>query len=201
MRKALIILSSISIFSFSFAQSLEERVQQLEKKVRELEQRLNKLENKQEKTGIISTSEITDVIVASPEQKLISYKVLSKKFKPAALKESLWDRNDKIILKMEFKNNLNKEINNINGKVIIYDKNGKELMSTKVNVNKALNFFSGTTIKPGETVKMNVEFVYDKNKSEDRKVKEASLNDLVVKFYPLKIEFADGTTKYIKYKR
>ncbi len=48
---------------------------------------------------------------------------------------------------MEFKSNLDKPVSSIVGKVVIYDKKENPLMETKVNINKAFNFFKGTDIK------------------------------------------------------
>ncbi len=186
-----------AISKYSFSLTLEERIQQLEKKVQQLEKRIEALEGKKQIS--MPSSQITDVIVADKNQKLITYTVLSKKFNPLKLKESLWQRSDQIVFKMVFKNNTGKEIENISGKVIVYV-DGKKAMEKKINVNKALNFFKGMTIKPGEEVKMSVEIDYDPANPLHRKVKELPLNKLTVKFYPLKIDFADGTVKYIKYR-
>ncbi|SNZ03038.1 hypothetical protein SAMN06265182_0275 [Persephonella hydrogeniphila] len=194
-----ILILSLVVLTPAFAQTLEERINRLEEKVKQLEERLNRIEGKTQKKEI--SSDLSDVILLDENQNLISYKVLSKKFKPMNLKETLWQRSDQIILKMVFKNNTGKEVKNITGKVVIYDKSGNKLMEKKININKALNFFKGMEIKPEEEVKMSVEFDYDKHKEEHRKVKELPLDQLVIKFYPLKIEFSDGTTKYIKYKR
>jgi len=187
-----VIVLFLLFFSIVNAQTLEERVQQLERKVKQLEERLNRLEGK-----TISSENIT---VPEKNQELIGYKVLSKKFKPMRLKESFWQKADQILLKMVFKNNTGKELENIKGRVIIYDKNGNKLMEKVINVNKALNFFKGMTIKPEEEVKKTVEIDYDRKNEKHRKVKELPLKELVVKFYPSVIKFADGTEKYIKYR-
>lgn len=197
--KIIPVILGFFLFSISFGQTVEERIKILEQKVRQLEERLNKIEKNQKETGVVSSSE--DVIIANANQKIISYRVLSKKFSPVKLKESLWQRSDQIVLKMIFKNNTKKEINNVRGKVVIYDKDGNELMEKTINVNKALNFFKGTTIHPGEEVKMSIEIDYDSKNEKHKKVKQLSLNELVVKFFPLKIDFADGTTKYVRYSR
>ena len=197
MRVILIVFLTAFLFGISYGQTIEERINRLEQKVKQLEERLNKIEGKQKETGVISSSE--DVIIADKNQKIITYRVLSKKFNPMKLKESLWQRSDQIVFKMIFKNNTSKGINNIRGKVVIYDKKGNKLMEKKVNVNKALNFFKGMTIKPGEEVKMSVEFDYDNKNEKHRKVKELPLDQLVIKFFPKKIDFADGTTKYVRY--
>ena len=195
--KVIITAFVLFIFGISFGQTIEERLNKLEQKVKQLEERLNKIEKKQKEVGVVSASE--ELLVVNKDQKLISYKVLSKKFSPAKLKESLWNRSDQIVLKMIFKNNTGKEINNIRGKVVIYDQSGDELMKKIINVNKALNFFKGTTIHPGEEVKMNVEIEYDRKNDKHKKVKELPLDRLIIKFFPLKIDFADGTTKYVRY--
>ena len=195
--KVIITAFVLFIFGISFGQTIEERLNKLEQKVKQLEERLNKIEKKQKEVGVVSASE--EILVVNKDQKLISYKVLSKKFSPAKLKESLWNRSDQIVLKMIFKNNTGKEINNIRGKVVIYDQSGDELMKKVINVNKALNFFKGTTIHPGEKVKMNVEIEYDRKNDKHKKVKELPLDRLIIKFFPLKIDFADGTTKYVRY--
>ncbi len=197
MRILSIVFLVIFFFSISYGQSLEDRINKLEQKVKQLEERLNRIEGKQKETGVISTSE--DVILADKNQKIITYRVLSKKFNPMKLKESLWQRSDQIVLKMIFKNNTNKEINNIRGKVVIYDRDGNKLMEKMINVNKALNFFKGTTIHPGEEVKMTIEIDYNNQNEKHRKVKKLPLNQLVVMFFPIKIDFADGTTKYVRY--
>ncbi|MFN4308483.1 hypothetical protein [Sulfurihydrogenibium azorense] len=46
MKKVLSTVAVLSIFTFSFSQSLEERVDQLEKKVKQLEERILQLEGK-----------------------------------------------------------------------------------------------------------------------------------------------------------
>ena len=201
MKSLFILLIFVSTISFSYSENIERRIERLEKKVIDLEKRINQLEKNKEKTEKRKekSSKISDLILMSKKQNLIHYEVLSKKFKPLGLKESLWQRSDLIILKMTFKNNTNKEISNISGKVVVFDADGTKLMEKKININKALNFFKGTTIVPGETVKMTVELEYDENKKEHKIVKNKPLNELVIKFFPIKIEFADGTVKYINY--
>ncbi len=187
----------IVISENSFSLTLEEKVQQLEKRIQQLEKRIEALEGKKQIS--MPSSQITDVIVADKNQKLVTYRVLSKKFNPLKLKESLWQRSDQIVFKMVFKNSTQKELSNISGKVMVFV-DGEKAMEKKINVNKALNFFKGMTIKPGEEVKMSVEIDYDPANPLHRKVKELPLDKLTVKFYPLKIDFADGTVKYIKYR-
>lgn len=211
MRKIVIFFSLLIFFSVSFAETLEERVKLLENKVRQLEKRIEKLEKsinsetpvekeKNVENIPIPQQESPVIKVKSPEE-IVDFKVLKKRFEKASLKESLWNRYDQIILTAQIKNKLNKELSAIIGKVVILDKNGNPLMETRLNVNKALNFFSGMTIKPGETLKYKVYFKYDSKNPKHRFVKDASLDDLVIKFYPTEIDFADGTKKQVEYVR
>ncbi len=207
MKKGLIFLLILSFSSVSFSETLEERVKKLEDKVNQLEKRLNALEKKNNQKGeskktvhkkVFPKIDNPVIDIKNPQQ-IMAYKVLKKKFEKASIKESLWKRNDQIILKMEFTNKLNKPLYAVKGKVVIFDKQGKELMETGININKALNFFRGTKIKPGEKLRYEVSFVYDKKNPDHRFVKDSPLSDLVVKFFPTEIHFADGTVKYIKY--
>ncbi len=187
----------LSIVSVSFASTLEERVKKLEEKVKILEERLNKLEGKKPP----SVKEIKETKSHSVEIKNpVSYRVIKKKFEKASLKESLWKKTDQIILKMVFKNNLPEPVSAIKGKVVIFDKKGRKLMETDVNINKALNFFRGTDIKPGEELKYDVFFEYDNKNPNHRYVKNASLKELSIKFIPTLIEFPDGRVKYFEEK-
>ncbi|NPA53296.1 MAG: hypothetical protein GXO21_01360 [Aquificae bacterium] len=199
-------------FNFSKAETLEEKVKRLEEKINQLEKRIQSLEQKNTSQQSLSEQkgfsfsqrkpplkiENPVVQIQKPEE-IISYKVLKKKFEKASIKESLWKRNDQIILKMEFVNKLKKPLYAVKGKVVIFNKEGKKLMETDININKALNFFRGTKIKPNERLKYEVSFVYDKKNPDHKFVKEASLSELIVKFFPREIHFADGTVKYVKY--
>ena len=211
MKRFFILFLSIGFLSFSFAENLEDKVRLLEKKVKKLEERINKLEKSIYKENVAPKKESVESIplikqespvikVASPDE-IVDFKVLKKKFEKASLKESLWKRNDQIVLKVQIKNKLNKELSAIIGKVVILDKKGNPLMETRLNVNKALNFFSGMTIKPGEVLKYKVYFEYNNKNPKHRFVKEASLDNLVIKFYPTEIDFADGTKKQVEYVR
>ncbi|NPA13428.1 MAG: carbohydrate porin [Aquificae bacterium] len=197
----LVLFLSISVL----AATVEERLQALEEKVRQLEERINQLEKKAVKEkkyrggALIHPTDITDTITVSGEQKLIAYKPLLKKFKPARIKESLWQKSDQVVIKVAFKNNTGKIVSNITGKVVVFDKEGNRLAEKEVNINKALNFFKGTNIAPGETVSKKIAFDVDLRNEKHRKLKELPLEQLVVKFYPTKIEFADGSVKYIQY--
>ncbi len=211
MKKFFIFLLSIGFISFSFAENLEDKVKLLEEKIKKLEERINKLEKsvykenvnqKNERVGSVPlTKQESPVIkVASPDE-IVDFKVLKKKFEKASLKESLWKRYDQIVLTAVIKNKLNKKLSAIIGKVVIFDKKGNPLMETRLNVNKALNFFSGMTIKPGEVLKYKVYFEYNNKNPKHRFVKETSLDDLIIKFYPTEIDFADGTKKQVEYVR
>ncbi|WP_457638992.1 hypothetical protein [Persephonella sp.] len=200
MRIVSVLLAVVFTAGIVYGETLEERVKKLEEKVKILEKKVKELEGKKSTPETVNPSDnINDIIVLKPDQQIIQYKVLSKKFKPVRLKESLWQRSDLIILKMVFKNNTGKELKNISGKVVIYDKEGQELMEKRININKALNFFKGMIIAPHEEVKMSVELEYDEKNEKHKKVRNSPLDELVVKFFPTKIEFADGTVKYIKY--
>jgi hypothetical protein len=186
-------------------ETLEERVHKLEEKVKKLEERLNALEGKENslKRQVIKKpipKIETPVLKISNPNEIFSYSVLKKKFEKASIKESLWKRNDQIILKMKFTNKLDRPLYAVKGKVAIFDKNGKKLMETNININKALNFFRGTKIKPGETLKYEVSFTYDRKNPDHRFVKDTPLEDLTVKFFPTEIHFGDGSVKYIDYK-
>ncbi len=202
------ILVFFLLFSFSFksfAGSLEERVKRLEEKVKVLEERLNRLEGKKtsenlKQEGLFLQKEETPYIVVSSPEDIVDFKVLKKRFEKTSIKESLWKRYDQIILKVKVKSKLKKEISAIKGKVVILDKKGNILMEGKVNINKALNFLRGTTIKPGETLRYTIYLTYNGKNPKHRFVRDASLDELDIKLYPTEIDFPDGTVKYVKYR-
>jgi len=200
MKKILFILPLL-FFTSGYTQSLEERVEILEKKVKLLEEKIKVLEGKKEFKNVETISEDKTFLETKKPYEIVWYRVLKKYFEKASLKESLWKRDDQIILKMEFKSNLNKPVSAITGKIVIYDKKEKPLMEKKVNINKAFNFFKGTDIKPGEKVRYTVYFTYDNKNPKHRFVKEKPLSELIVKFYPEEVHFSDGTIKYVRYKR
>ncbi len=208
MRRFFVFFLFLSFLTISSAETLEEKVNILEKKVKQLEEKVRKLESMLGKKTVKENVESVPVLkkespvikVKSPDD-IVDFKVLKKRFEKASLKESLWKRNDQIVLTVKIKNKLNRKLSAIQGKVVILDKNGNLLMETSINVNKAFNFFKGMTIKPGETLKYHVYFKYDNKNPKHRFVKDASLNDLVIRFYPTEIDFSDGTKKQIEYVR
>ena len=190
------IISFLVLFSFSYGATLEERIEALEKKVKQLEEEIKQL--KGETVEKKKTVQKTVKIVTNNPEKLVLYRPLKKWFKKLSIKESLWNKSDKIIIKMQFKNNTGKEVDYIKGKVVVYDKAGNPLMETKINLNKGLNFFKGTTIKPEEELTTDVEFEYSGKNPKHRFVKDTPLKDLKVRFFPTEIHYSDGTTEFIK---
>ncbi|WP_148206408.1 MULTISPECIES: hypothetical protein [Persephonella] len=180
MRYILIFLLFLS--PYLLAETVEERLEKLEKKIIQLERRIQALEGEKKQKD-------QEKDYRTP----VEFTVLSKKFKPVNLRERLWEKGDKIVLYMKFKNITGKAVRNIKGIVQIEDISGRKLMETEVNINKALNFITGMDIKPDETVEMKVSFLYDNRKPEHRYVKESSIEDLKVLFKPLEVEFSDGT--------
>jgi len=198
LRKALFLLTAIGLVFSAYGESLEERINRLEEKVKQLEKRIERLEGKGITAG--ETVQMEDSLPVSSPEELVSVKLLSKKFKPMRLKESLWQKSDLIVVKVALKNKTGKKVKNITGKLVIYDDNGEKLAEKTVHVNKALNLFSGTVIQPSEEVKVSVEIEYDGKDGKLKKLKELPPERLKVKFYPVKIQFADGTEKRIIYR-
>ncbi|WP_457640859.1 hypothetical protein [Persephonella sp.] len=186
MKKTAGLLTVILLISFNLkAETLEERLKKLEEKIIQLEKRIQILEGKKN--------------LEQPKEKKVlkqpvSFKVLSKEFHQINMKERLWEKGDKIILRMEFKNLLDKPVRNIKGKVYIHDKSGKKLMETTIKINKALNFITGMNINPEEVVRIKVSFLYNENNPNHRYVKRADLKDLVITFKPIEVLFEDETT-------
>ncbi|RUM60582.1 MAG: hypothetical protein DSY53_00455 [Persephonella sp.] len=201
-RKLGTIFSILFIFSgISFGESLEDRVKALEEKVKQLEQKINQLESKtiqiQSEAKNIPQTKIPASI---KPPKPVDFVVLSKKFKEAERGELLWNRDDKIELKVQFVSRLKKNASNIIGKMLLIDKKtGKVLMETPVNINKALNIFKGTEIKPGEKLTYRVDFLYDKRKPEHRLARDLPLEQLEVKFKPIEVVYSDGTVIYYEH--
>ena len=194
MGKKLGILSIfLLLFNFSFASDLEDRVKKLEEKVKQLEERLNKLEKNNTNLGNNTSNTTKTVKPPNP----VDFVVISKRFKEAELGESLWNRDDKIELKVQFTSKLKKNVSKILGKMYLIDKKtGKVLMETSVNINKAFNIFRGTEIRPGEKLTYRVDFIYDKRNPDHRLAKELPLDQLEVKFKPIEVVYSDGTIIY-----
>ena len=178
------------------AGNLEERVEKLEKKVQQLEKKIEELEGKTHQIDV-SKSSVNQQSLSIKPPKPVDFVVISKRFKEAELGESLWNRDDKVELKVEFTSRLKKNASKIIGKMYLIDKKtGKVLMETAVNINKALNIFKGTEIKPGEKLTYRVDFIYDKRKPEHRLAKDLPLEQLEVKFKPIEVVYSDGTIIY-----
>ncbi len=178
---ALILLISPNLI----AETLEERVRKLENKVIQLEERVQKLENIKNKQAV------------KDKKNPVYLEVVSKRFKPLNIKERLWEKGDKILLYVRFKNITGKSVKNIKGIIQINSISGKKLMETEVNINKAFNFITGMDIKPEEIVEMKVSFLFDKKNPDHIYVKEKSIRDLKILFLPLEVQLSNGTV--IKY--
>ncbi len=192
-----IVLTILLVSTYStFAESLEDRVKALEEKVKQLEEKVKQLEGKGLQVES-SNSSVSQAPASIKPPKPVDFVVLSKRFKEAELGESLWNRDDKIELKVQFTSRLKKNASNIIGKMLLIDKKtGKVLMETPVNINKALNIFKGTEIKPGEKLTYRVDFIYDKRKPEHRLARELPLDQLEVKFKPIEVVYSDGVVIY-----
>ncbi len=176
-------ISLIFLFtlSFTFAESLEERLEKLERKILQLEQRVQALEkekNIKRDTKYKNPVELT---------------LVSKKFKSLNLKERLWEKGDKIIFHVKVKNITGKNVRNIRGIFKVQNENGEILAEKVIDINKAFNFITGMDIKPGETVELKVSFLYDKRNPAHRYLKEADIDKIKIKFEPIEVNFSDGT--------
>ena len=195
-RVGLIITALTVLTSSTFADSLEERVEKLEKKVQQLEEKVKQLEGKAQKV-VKEQAPANQVSASIKPPKPVDFVVISKRFKEAELGESLWNRDDKIELKVEFTSRLKKKASKIIGKMyLIEKKTGKVLMEAPVNINKAFNIFKGTEIKPGEKLTYRIDFIYDKRKPEHRLARDLPLDQLEVKFKPIEVVYSDGTVIY-----
>ncbi len=185
--------------------TLEERVKLLEKKVEQLENEVSQLKNNKSKPVKVPqrpvpideknlTGNNSGIVAQLP--KPVDFEVVEKRFHEAEREELLWNRDSKIIFVVKFKSLLNKPADVITGKFIVMNQEGKVLATQPVKINKAFNFIRGTTIKPNEVVKMNVEIVYENNNQDLRYLKDAPLSELKFKFEPIEVVFTDGTIIY-----
>lgn len=79
MKKIAFIVSTLSVLTFSYGETLEEKVNQLQQKVQQLEERLNKLEGKQSQ---IETKPIRqrESILLDESKPAVIYIFVDKKF-------------------------------------------------------------------------------------------------------------------------
>ena len=202
-----VFLSFVFLIGIVNATTLEERVKLLEKKVEQLEDEISQL--KGQKNGQVKvpqrpipieeknlTGNTVNMVAQLP--KPVDFEVVDKKFHEAEREELLWNRDSKIIFVVKFKSLLDKPADVITGKFIVMNKEGKVLAIQPVKINKAFNFIRGTTIKPNEIIKMEVEIVYESNNEDLRYLRDAPISELKFKFEPIEVVFTDGTIIYYK---
>jgi len=85
----------------------------------------------------------------------------------------------------------------IYGNLIVYDKNGNELLVQPVKVYKPLDILKTNKIRPGETFRKTLEIIYEDDKPNLRYVKDASLNEIKVELKFNKVEFSDGSIEFL----
>ncbi|ACN98990.1 hypothetical protein [Sulfurihydrogenibium azorense] len=190
MKKVLSTVAVLSIFTFSFSQSLEERVDQLEKKVKQLEERILQLEGK----PLIQRKE-KESILLKENVKPVEYTLLEKKFHKGENK--LYDRDDKILFVFNFTSNFKKDVDVIYGNLKVYDKAGNELLTQPVKIYKPLDIIRTNKIRPGETFRRTLEIIYEPEKPNLRYIKDAPLSDLKVEIEFNKVEFSDGSVEFL----
>ncbi|PMP61437.1 MAG: hypothetical protein C0198_04985 [Sulfurihydrogenibium sp.] len=190
MKKVLSTLSVLTIFGFSFSQTLEERVENLEKKVKQLEERLLQLEGKP-----VIQSKTKEPILLKEGVKPVDYTLLQKKFHKA--ENQLYDRDDKIQLVFNFTSNFKKDVDVIYGNMKIYDKAGNELLIQPIKIYKPLDFIRSNKIRPGETFRRTIEIIYEPEKPNLRYIKDAPVEDLKIEIEFTKVEFSDGSVEFL----
>jgi len=191
MKKATaIFLSVLTVAYFSTANSLEDRVNQLEQKVKQLEDRLNQLEGR----PIIQNKQ-KEPILLNENKPAVEYVLLEKKFHKGENK--LYDRDDKIMFVFNITSNFKKDVDVIYGNLIVYDKNGNELLVQPIKVYKPLDILKTNKIRPGETFRKTLEIIYEDDKPNLRYVKDASLNEIKVELKFNKVEFSDGSIEFL----
>ncbi|WP_297886948.1 hypothetical protein [Sulfurihydrogenibium sp.] len=190
MKKVLSGLTVLSVISFSFAQSLEERVENLEKKIKQLEERVLQLEGK----PVIQSKE-KEPILLKEGVKPVEYTMIQKKFHKGENK--LYDRDDKILLVFNFTSNFKKDVDVLYGNLKIYDKSGNELLTQPIKVYKPLDFIRSNKIKPGETFRRTIEIIYETDKPNLKYIKDAPVEDLKIEIQFNKVEFSDGSVEFL----
>lgn len=190
MKKVLTGLAVLSIFSFSFSQTLEERLENLEKKVKQLEERILQLEGKP-----VIQSKGKESILIKEGVKPVEYTILQKKFHKGENK--LYDRDDKILFVFNFTSNFKKDADVLYGNIKIYDKSGNELLTQPIKVYKPLDIIRSNKIKPGETFRRTIEIIYESDKPNLRYIKDAPMEDLKIEVEFNKVEFSDGSVEFL----
>ena len=183
-------LSFLIATSFSSASNLEERVNQLEQKVKQLEDRINQLEGRP-----IIQNKHKDSILINENKPAIEYVLIEKKFHKGENK--LYDRDDKIQFVFNITSNFKKDVDVIYGNLIIYDRNGNEILVQPVKIYKPLDILKTNKIRPGETFRRTLEIIYENDKPNLKFVKDASLNDIKVELKINKVEFSDGSVEFL----
>jgi len=211
MRKGVLTSILFAIFvvsSYTNAESLEERVKNLEEKVKQLEAELRQLKsgsiNSKGNVQSVENKPSKEVVKSNQDSKAVNppnpveFKVVEKRFVPAEFRSSIWRREDKIVFKVDFKYKLKKNADVIIGDFIIKDKNGNVLYKKQVKINKALNIFKGTEIKPNEVVRMEISIPYKASDEKLRKIDETPKDELRYEFKPTQVVFSDDSTIYYK---
>jgi hypothetical protein len=187
-----VFLSVLTVAHFSLANSLEDRVNQLEQKVKQLEERLNQLEGR---SIIQNQNKQKESMLLNENKPAVEYVLLEKKFHKGENK--LYDRDDKILFVFNITSNLKKDVDVIYGNLIVYDKNGNELLVQPIKVYKPLDILKTNKIRPGETFRKTLEIIYEDDKPNLRYVKDASLNEIKVDLKFNKVEFSDGSIEFL----
>jgi hypothetical protein len=200
MKKKILLAFLVSALSvnFSYGESLEERVKILEEKVKKLEEKIEELTSKKQPITENKVSTIKEEKKNIKPPQPVDFKVVEKKFVPAEFKSTIWRNEDKIVLKVDFRYKLNKPADVVIGDFIVKDKEGNVLFKKQVKINKALNIFKGTTIKPGEVVRMEVDIPYRSRDEKVEKIYKTPINELKFEYVPIQVVFTDGTVLFYK---
>lgn len=189
--KKLLFIFILFFTTTSRGMTLEEKLIYLENKIRELEKRVETLEK-------ATQPEMQTQKKPEPHKRetgYIDYKVVEKRFKK--IEDRLVERDEKIQIVFEIRNNFPKQIDTIYGELIIKNKKGEEIIKKPVKIYKPLDFFSSGKIKPGETFRRVVELIYDEQLPNLRYLKDAPLSDLIVELIFTKVEFSDGSVEFL----
>ncbi len=196
MKKIAFIVSTLSLLTFSYGETLEDKVNQLQQKVQQLEERLNKLEGKQAQIESKPLKQREPILLDESKPPVI-YTFVDKKFhKP---EDVLVERFETIKFTFKITSNFKKDVDTIYGKMVVYDKNGNEILSKPIKIAKPLDIFTPMKIRPGETFTKVISIEYESEKPSLRYLKDAKNEDIKVELIFDKVEFSDGSVEFLNY--
>lgn len=83
--------------------------------------------------------------------------------------------------------------------MIVYNKDGNEILAKPIKIAEPLDIFSPMKIRPGETFTKVISIEYEPEKPNLRYLKDVKKEDIKVELVFDKVEFSDGSVEFLNY--